>query len=406
MANSCVLRNYGGYSWLDTKMGREISRTEGGRRKAGVAAVTLALLLLAFSSGHAAASARPVRRTVQLAVGPGPTFHLPSGTVARSVAVAPDGTIWFTGRYWLPDGNLPPIRREREALGRLTLRGRLTYFLLPRGRTFSTSGHALVFGPEGDLWFGEGDAIGRLSPNGRLSRFTIGRRPPEVRSMTIGPDGNLWFTAGTEGGAATRGAIGRITPSGSVTRFPLGGEELPGQIVGGPDGALWFTSRNATEGAVGRITTSGEATLIRLPGLYPRSIAIGWDERLWVAGIPGGVLGRVGPKGEVDMLPVPGSAETGSIVSGPDGDIWFTTDRAVDSITPAGAAGTPTCLAACKEEPLALAISPDGSLVYASALTMDDRGGGGSNQASGEAALRRGGMIGTFHPAPTTIAGG
>ena len=54
-----------------------------------------------------------------------------------------------------------------------------------------------------------------------------------------GPDGNLWFTEGQS--SSTN--IGRVNPtSGAITLYP---EELPiyrpWMITTGPDGNLWFT---------------------------------------------------------------------------------------------------------------------------------------------------------------------
>ena len=51
--------------------------------------------------------------------------------------------------------------------------------------------------------------------------------------ITTGPDGNLWFTGG--------GAIGRMTPTGSVTMFPLSHKSAPAVIAPGPNNDLWFT---------------------------------------------------------------------------------------------------------------------------------------------------------------------
>jgi virginiamycin B lyase len=62
-----------------------------------------------------------------------------------------------------------------------------------------------------------------------------------------GPDGALWFTeqAGNK--------IGRITPAGAITEFSI---PTPGAaplfITAGPDGALWFVESNVNK--IGRIT--------------------------------------------------------------------------------------------------------------------------------------------------------
>jgi virginiamycin B lyase len=55
-------------------------------------------------------------------------------------------------------------------------------------------------------------------------------------SITEGPDGNLWFTEWSGN------KIGRITPSGTVTEFTIPtAASSPNGIVAGPDGNIWFT---------------------------------------------------------------------------------------------------------------------------------------------------------------------
>src|SRR5262249_52514258 len=94
--------------------------------------------------------------------------------------------------------------------------------------------------------------------------------------ITSGPDGNLWFTEAF--------AIGRITPDGAVTDFSLPTQDFsPDVIVAGPDGNLWFTeqAQHTLAGKIGRITTSGEITEFQAPDGYPDGIAAGPDGNLW-----------------------------------------------------------------------------------------------------------------------------
>jgi virginiamycin B lyase len=54
-------------------------------------------------------------------------------------------------------------------------------------------------------------------------------------TITAGVDGNLWFTE------YTGNKIGRITPSGTITEFTIPTpSSAPLGIVAGPDGAIWF----------------------------------------------------------------------------------------------------------------------------------------------------------------------
>jgi virginiamycin B lyase len=91
-------------------------------------------------------------------------------------------------------------------------------------------------GPDGNLWFTEPDAnrIGRITPAGIVTEFSVPTPNGLPGAITAGPDGNLWFTE-------DRGQrIGRISPSGIITEFSLLAGDLPTEITAGPDGNLWF----------------------------------------------------------------------------------------------------------------------------------------------------------------------
>ncbi len=72
---------------------------------------------------------------------------------------------------------------------------------------------------------------------GTITEFPTGSNP---EGITAGPDGNLWFTEGNN--------IGRMTPTGAITEFPNGA----GAITAGPDGNLWFTEVYSNK--IGKIT--------------------------------------------------------------------------------------------------------------------------------------------------------
>src|SRR5437764_15221761 len=70
---------------------------------------------------------------------------------------------------------------------------------------------------------------------GTVTEFHTPAGSGDPVGITTGPDGNLWFAAGA--------AIGRITTSGSVTGFPVPAPLVgPQFITAGPDGNLWFTA--------------------------------------------------------------------------------------------------------------------------------------------------------------------
>lgn len=147
---------------------------------------------------------------------------------------------------------------------------------------------------------------------------------------------------------------------------------LPGQIVRGPDGNLWFPAIDYSNftttqpsGAIGRLTTAGKFQMFTLPDAnsYPTSLTFGSDGSIWFIAFQGnGVLapnvdtaphftggfseiGQMTPDGQFHLfrLPSPNVYLT-SIAAGADGNLWFTenvdgtngTSPHIGRMTPAG----------------------------------------------------------------------
>jgi virginiamycin B lyase len=122
------------------------------------------------------------------------TFFPAAGV--SDVAVAPDGTVWFTGSAEI--GQIVP------AVGVVSL------------TSLSAEGAGITVAPNGTVWVTEAfaDLVARLTPSGsgphQLTEFPTpdGGVP---RGIAAAPDGNVWFTQNL------RGNIARITPAGVVT---------------------------------------------------------------------------------------------------------------------------------------------------------------------------------------------
>ena len=90
-------------------------------------------------------------------------------------------------------------------------------------------------------------------------------------AITRGPDGNLWYGAFN--------VVGRVTPAGAVTEFCVlnlsnGPGALPRGITSGSDGALWFTDFNNNK--IMRMTTAGLLhQVIAAPGVGATSTTNG-----------------------------------------------------------------------------------------------------------------------------------
>ncbi len=246
----------------------------------------------------------------------------------------PTSIVSWGGRLWFTESNkgmlesLDPFAkgvRQTQAAGAAP----------PGFHAFKVPGHSrpqtLAERPDGALWFTDtwASAIGRLSPNGKLTEFK--QKPgSQPYGITVGPDGALWFTElGFD-------KIGRITTTGKVTEFPL---KTPGaapqQIVVGSDRALWFTEYVSNK--IGRITTKGVIREFQLPKKSgPAGIAAGKDGALWFTEYAANKIGRITTAGKITQLKLQYNNEgPDGIVALPNGTLAHVTynDSSVGVIT-------------------------------------------------------------------------
>ena len=83
------------------------------------------------------------------------------------------------------------------------------------------------------------------------TEFSMPNPTQRVFWLVAGPDGNMWFSGQYRvNGADGSGYVGQITPSGAITIYPLPANVSAGEVVLGPDKALWFL--NEQGGFVGK----------------------------------------------------------------------------------------------------------------------------------------------------------
>jgi virginiamycin B lyase len=205
----------------------------------------------------------------------------------------------------------------------------------------------ITVGPDDRIWFAgdtgpgfygrpdlPGGYIGRIDPRTRrLRTFKTPTPGSGPESITTGPDGALWFT---ERNAAK---VGRITTSGRITEFPLPAGSLPRGITRGPDGALWVTLFGT--GQVARVTTSGQVTVFTqglTPGGQHLGIALGPDRAVWLTEPRGDRILRMAPNGTVRGFGVSNESGPEAIARSRDGSMYFTEDDGdrVGRVTRAG----------------------------------------------------------------------
>jgi streptogramin lyase len=262
-----------------------------------------------------------------------------------------DGNLWFA---------------ELHAIGRITPAGAVTEFrqgLSPAAQPFE-----ITAGPDGNVWFTEGnERLGRITPAGVITEFIIPQAVGGgISGITAGPDGNIWFTEPI-------GGIGRFNPAAGVATVfdtTAGGTRAssPGMITRGPDGNLWYSD---SAGKIGRITPAGVITEFSTgmtPGSDPAGITTGPDGNLWFVEDNSNRIGRITPAGVITEFSngVTPDSSPARIVTGPDGNLWFTeqlTDR-VARITPAGVVTEFASGITTGAGPAGIVLGPDANLWF------------------------------------------
>jgi virginiamycin B lyase len=264
------------------------------------------------------------------------------------------------------------------------------------------AGPAIALGADGNLWFGAGVNLGRITPKGISTSFPFGTRTTPT-DIAMGSDGYLWCTVSWQFGSYLRrfrltgedvdviypprqngiggivvgsdgniwytviGGVVRVTPTISSTEFrlpnPLSGAN---DITAGPDGNLWFTEENANQ--IGRITPSGVIAEfpIPTPQSRPTSITAGPDGNLWFIEQDANQIGRITPSGVIAEFPIPTpQSNPYAITSGPDGNLWFTEQDAnqIGRIAPSGVI-TEYPIPTPQSQPTGITVGSDGALWF------------------------------------------
>lgn len=255
----------------------------------------------------------------------------------------PDGNLWFT------EGN-------RDVVGRVTPEGVITEFHTP---TALSQPGEIVVGPDGALWFTEMSAnnIGRVTTAGAFAEFPIPTAYSNPSDIAVGPDGALWFT---EWNVAK---VSRVTLDGHMTEYPAG-TPTPNRIVPGVDGDLWF---NNMSGVVGRIGPNGVSRPAMVTDLSD-VLAVTVDRlgSLWFAGFDQSDVGRIerrDPAGQVTEFVVGPHVEFSGIAEGPDGAMWFTESNmnAIGRVATDGTISTDSV-----PSPASVVAGPDGNMWFTS----------------------------------------
>jgi streptogramin lyase len=237
-----------------------------------------------------------------------------AGNIVKSIAVAPDGTLWFSSGWGVSSFD---------------------------GETWITYNHidmptssipAVALAPDGALWFGSYDGISRFDGNtcttydtGATPRSIHGPNPePDwVQVIVVAQNGVVWFdTPGLQDRGVCR--FDGATWTTYTTDDGLASNSV-WAIAAPPDGTVWF----GTGGGASRFDGENWITYTAQDGLaynFASSIAVAPDGALWFGA--GNSITRFDGESWTTYKTGDGS-EVESIAVGPDGVLWLYTGRSV-----------------------------------------------------------------------------
>jgi hypothetical protein len=244
------------------------------------------------------------------------------------VGVAADAS----GNVWYALQTAPGTGGVAGKIGRVGPDGSVTEFYLPLTVDLPV---AMTIGPDGNPWVAvhnpsSGWSIDRVGPDGAATPFPV-VGATNLMWLTAGPDQNLWFVDGQK--------IGKMTTEGVVTEFtltaPANGPAVDlthAQLTAGSDGNIWFLGL----GGLSKITPDGTVSTMTTPDTKLDSLSRGSDGNLYISflpsptsplgGNPGAVVARVATDGQTFILPDRVDA-TGTVVaamaSGNDASVWL-----------------------------------------------------------------------------------
>jgi virginiamycin B lyase len=204
-----------------------------------------------------------------------------------------------------------------------TLNVRIVEYDVP---TSKSRPHDPAVAPDGSLWY-TGQAankLGRLDPKtGEFKEYPLKTTNSGPHGLVADKDGNIWFTA------ISAGYVGKLDPkTGGITEYrPADGAEIdPHTPVFDHDGILWFT--NEQTNYIGRLDPkTGKMSLTKVPTPHavPYGIVILPDNTPFFCEFGSNKLGHLDPRTmKIHEYMLPTGARPRRLALAPDGTIYYT----------------------------------------------------------------------------------
>jgi len=248
------------------------------------------------------------------------------GYVPLEEAMDGAGNLWLT------------VKPNLQEIVRVSPRLKLTLYTLHD----DTAG-GIMIGGDGNVWFAETSHVGRLTPDGVLTEFAVGR--VEGESGIAWANGSVWFRGQWTGGAG----LESVDPSnGNVVAY-----EAPvydGGAIVSAKGSLWCAS-GSSGGALplvqfnlkSKAVTTYDAPTAYDPYGAPGDMTLDSDGSLWYTSqrlqsgrVVGGGLVRfdIATKQFTTYASPPSYGWQWDVAAAPDGRLWATSAFAVVALKP------------------------------------------------------------------------
>jgi virginiamycin B lyase len=226
--------------------------------------------------------------------------------IPTALAIAPDGTVWFTMDLSPAMGRIRDGKQERILLG--------------NGKRNNVEPLGLGVDAGGTVWYTDtlDQAISSITPAGETKKFSLQTPITRLGRLTVAPDGAVWFSEGTAY-SITRLKDGKITRH--VIENIRGG---PYGVAVDAQGTAWATLQGANQ--ILRIGTDGKMKPFEVPtrSSSPTDITVDASDAVWFVEFRGSKVGRLAD-GSITEFEVPSKSWAGlsGIAVAPDGAVWF-----------------------------------------------------------------------------------
>ncbi len=222
--------------------------------------------------------------------------------IPAAIAAGPDGAVWFTIDFSeaigvVRDGQIRKIPKGGENLE-------------PLGLAVDAAGNA---------WYADSlaRAIGRVSPDGTVTPYTLDAPLAQLGRLAVGPDNAVWFADAWSGGFV-RLRDGEFTQY--AVQSPAGG---PFGVAVDRSGTVWGSLQTANR--IVRIAESGQVVELDVPtrGAIPSDLAVDAAGAVWFLEARANKIGRFADGKFAEFAVPTASAGLSGLAIGPDGSVWF-----------------------------------------------------------------------------------